>query len=267
MKSVLRGTLGTLLALGLLLPLGAPALAVCLGTALSLSASAVEVSPGDTVELTIVEDNTGSASLTDVSVELDDGTTVVILTDLSPEFAVPGAGGDTDGDHELDPTETWTWIVTVNVDAEITYTATGHGFYGATDITFPCYPERDSVTVSVTNGGGEGLTPGYWKNHLVDWAATAYDPNDLFDDIFGVDAPGDMTLDDAVNVKGNSINSIIRHGVAALLNASHPDVAYDLSEAYIIGLVQDAFDGATKSELRAIKLELESYNELGGSIP
>ncbi|MDH5515768.1 MAG: hypothetical protein OEY45_11480 [Gammaproteobacteria bacterium] len=87
--------------------------------------------------------------------------------------------------------------------------------------------------------GGEGCTPGYWKNHLEDWPATGYSPGDDFDTTFGVDLfSPDITLEAAVNAKGGGVKKLARHGTAALLSAAHPDVGYPFTEAEVIALVQ-----------------------------
>jgi len=102
---------------------------------------------------------------------------------------------------------------------------------------------------------GEGCTPGYWKNHLEDWAGLS--PGDDFDETFGVNLFNpDITLDQAVNARGGGVNKLARHGTAALLSALHPDVAYPFSAAEVIALVQSG-DIAP----------LVDANELGCSIP
>ncbi len=111
------------------------------------------------------------------------------------------------------------------------------------------------------NGGGEGFTPGYWKNHLDDWGDTAYSPGDSFNVIFT--AGPDITLYQAVKKKGNRVNSLIRHAAAALLNASHPDVDYDLTVEEVIALVNDAFDSGNYRDAKDI---LEGFNEQGGDM-
>ena len=67
--------------------------------------------------------------------------------------------------------------------------------------------------------------------------------------MFGVDvtlrAGGQGTIDDptlldALNAKGGGVNALARHAVAALLNASNPDVDSDFTTAQVIALVQDA---------------------------
>jgi hypothetical protein len=115
-------------------------------------------------------------------------------------------------------------------------------------------------------GGGEGFTPGYWKNHLEDWTGLL-DPGADFETTFGIQLPsrvgGPLTLLEAVNKKGNRINSLIRHSVAALLNALHPNVDYDLTPDEVIAIVQDGF---ASGDYRGAKDILEGFNEQGGDI-
>jgi hypothetical protein len=101
--------------------------------------------------------------------------------------------------------------------------------------------------------GGEGCTPGYWKNTLWAWPPTGYTPGQDFDAVFGVDFFNpDVTLEQALNQGGGGFYRLGRHGTAALLNAAHPDVEYGLSVAEVIALVQSG-DADT----------LEQYNEAG----
>ncbi|HSM03119.1 MAG TPA: hypothetical protein VK858_00780, partial [Longimicrobiales bacterium] len=81
-------------------------------------------------------------------------------------------------------------------------------------------------------GGGEGCTPGYWRqeHHYDSWSG--YTPGQYFDDVFG--AGPHITLGEAVQLGGGGENALIRHAVAALLNASSPDVDYAYSAADII---------------------------------
>ena len=108
------------------------------------------------------------------------------------------------------------------------------------------------------DNGGEGCTPGYWrqKQHLDSWVATGYSPNDDFDTVFGVDYfDPDITLLEATKLGGGGVNKLARHGAAALLSASHPDVDYPYTVAEVIAFVQ-----AGESDL------LAEANELGCSI-
>ena len=45
---------------------------------------------------------------------------------------------------------------------------------------------------------------------------------------------------DALNARAAAVNALARHAVAALLNASNPDVDSDFTTAEVIALVQDA---------------------------
>jgi hypothetical protein len=107
------------------------------------------------------------------------------------------------------------------------------------DNTFPasadrCSPHNDFGYTGAV--GGEGCTPGYWRNHLDTWVL---DPSADFDTTFGVDFfDPDITLEDAVNLGGGGIRKLARHGTAALLNALNPDVNYPATEAEVIAAVQ-----------------------------
>lgn len=90
--------------------------------------------------------------------------------------------------------------------------------------------------VGENGGGDEGCTPGFWKNHLEDWPA-GFSPADSFVGIFGVYLGFD-TLGEAVNARGNSIKSLARHAVAALLNAASSEVNYPLTMMEVIAAVQ-----------------------------
>lgn len=95
----------------------------------------------------------------------------------------------------------------------------------------------------------QGCTPGYWKQpqHFDSWVD--FSPDDLFDTVFGVDVTlrgnGRETFDDptllqALDANGGGVNALARHAVAALLNASNPDVQYALSVDEVIAMTQDA---------------------------
>lgn len=106
----------------------------------------------------------------------------------------------------------------------------------------------------------QGCTPGYWKNHLDSWP-TGYQPDKTFVGVFGVEVPDhpDLTLEDAVNLKGGKGNALARHAVAALLNAKHSGVEYGFSAGYVIAGVVAAFGGSEDPE--AVKDEFEEFNE------
>ena len=122
-------------------------------------------------------------------------------------------------------------------------------------------------------GGGEGCTPGYWKNNWdkwegVSWEPTGYSGGDLFSAVFGRTIEVTVgrrvitnpTLFQALNAQGGGINALARHAVAALLNAASPDVDYDYSVAAVKSMVQGALpDG----DIDGVKGDLADANEAG----
>lgn len=121
-----------------------------------------------------------------------------------------------------------------------------------------------SLTVNCTPPpptGGEGCTPGYWKQtqHFDSWVATGYAPGDSFDAVMGVDSSFN-TLLDGLKANGGGENALARHAVAALLNASSPDVDYGFSAGAVIALVQDAY---ATGDFETAKDLLEAENEAG----
>jgi hypothetical protein len=109
--------------------------------------------------------------------------------------------------------------------------------------------------------GGGGCTPGFWRQeqHFQYW--TGYSPSDSFASTFGVTRAG--TLLENVWARGGGVNALARHAVAALLNASSPEVDYDRTPAEIIALVQDAF---ATGDFEAVKDLLEGFNEQGCTV-
>ena len=117
-------------------------------TVINISSSATTVQTGDTVDLTVTEENSGDDDLTSPYVSVSPGG--YTLNKASGYYT----SGDTDGDGELDSGETWTWIITgVVVNSNTTFTATGHGTDSlGNDVTYPDYiDEQDTVDVDVVN--------------------------------------------------------------------------------------------------------------------
>ena len=88
-------------------------------------------------------------------------------------------------------------------------------------------------------GGGEGCTPGYWRQaHHFDSYPAPYTPDTVFDDVFAP-AFGSLTLSEVARAKGGGLNALGRHAVAALLNAAS-SVDYDLTVMQVITTFNDA---------------------------
>jgi hypothetical protein len=119
------------------------------------------------------------------------------------------------------------------------------------------------TTTTTTVKAPEGCTPGYWKqdHHFDSWVD--YVPGDSFEVVFGRDVPGNPTLLDGLRARGGGLNALMRHTVAALLNASSPDVgpvaAFDTA-AEVIDAFQAAFDSG---DYETTKNMLAASNEAG----
>lgn len=99
----------------------------------------------------------------------------------------------------------------------------------------------------------EGCTPGFWKTHPEAWPPTGYSPNQKFKDVFdriikvkiGTKQVTNPTLLQALSAQGGGLEKLVRHSVAALLNAAHPTVDpepdFDTA-AEVIAAFQQAFD-------------------------
>lgn len=118
--------------------------------------------------------------------------------------------------------------------------------------------------------GDEGCTPGYWKvsQHHDSWEPTGYTTGQTVGSVFANASPyAGTTLVDALGFGGGpGINGakkiLLRAAVAALLNASHPDVAYPRSAADVIADVSAALAGSRDTML-ALASELDEDNNLG----
>ena len=147
------------------------------------------------------------------------------------------------------------------------------------------YPPSDGVIAVLADGGTEiqrtffelsippeeceGLTPGFWKNHLDAWVA--YSPSQTLGSVFtsGADHfPGGRSLLQALRFHGGpslagAARILLRAAVAALLNAAHPDISYPLSESEIISQVNSALDSMDRDTMLDLASILDANNNLG----
>ena len=122
--------------------------------------------------------------------------------------------------------------------------------------------------------GDGGCTPGYWKQaqHFDSWpsnlegdlAQYSLTPGMTLDQAFGqLDRwNGDeITLEEALNLNGAGLNALLRHMVAALLNATLE--FYPITWEELRQMVYAAHLANTREAIEALKDTLEGYNELG----
>ena len=128
-----------------------------------------------------------------------------------------------------------------------------------------------TTTTTTTPEGGEGCTPGFWKNNADKKGASQwtdpYDPTDLVSSVFSA-APagiGSLTLLQGLELGGGGVNALTRHAIAAVLSAAHPDIDYPLTVAEIVAAVNAAYGGDADA-IEDLKNDLDAFNNLGCSI-
>jgi len=139
-----------------------------------------------------------------------------------------------------------------------------------------------TVTITVSESYGqpepepyEGLSHGYWKNHLNAWVG--YNTTDKIRDVFvnttlsPYSNIGGLTLLQALNYKGgktiqDAAGILLRQAVAALLNAAHPNINYPMTEEEIITAVNDALATQNRAVILNLAEELDGYNNLGATL-
>jgi hypothetical protein len=159
----------------------------------------------------------------------------------------------------LNPGESLVFVLRTMLSEQMTNTVT---------VTAQVSGQTCDATSTVTvhddcngDGGGEGCTPGFWKNHL-DWWPDAYQPDHDFDTVFGVNVfDPDLTLLDAARRGGGGVNALGRHAVAALLNAESEGVDYGMSTDAVIAAVQAALGPG--GDVEGTKDHFERFNETG----
>lgn len=118
--------------------------------------------------------------------------------------------------------------------------------------------------------GSEGCGLGYWKNHLEDWPPTGYSPTQTVDSVFssaGTYPPlATATLHDALSFGGGpgaegAAAILLRHAVAALLNAAHPGIAFSRAPSAIVSQVNGALASGNRQQMLSMKDDLESASE------
>jgi len=191
-----------------------------------------------------------------------------ILTDwLVEDSAIGGPACRSTG--PLDPTESFTCRrgpvpAQPGQYATVATVTASNGSIRVTDEDPAHYYGIEEVTVPAC-----GL--GYWKNHLSAWRPTPYGPHDSVGsvfpsaDLYGLDW---NTLLEALEFGGGPDANggamiLLRHAVAALLNASHPEIYYRRTEADVIAQVNRALNSGNRDAMLTLKDMLESDNEAG----
>jgi hypothetical protein len=120
--------------------------------------------------------------------------------------------------------------------------------------------------------GNQGCTPGYWKNHTDSWPPTGYSPSQMVKTVFASVQTFYPTLDNATLWQAlgfaggpggeGAAEILLRAAVAALLNASHPDIAYPRMEASVIADTNNALL-QNRDAMLALAAALDADNNRG----
>jgi hypothetical protein len=159
----------------------------------------------------------------------------------------------------------------------ITTSGTGNSVSG----TMLSNPDRGFLVVFVNTlipvGGGEGCTPGYYKNlkkHLFAWNDAGYSPAQSVSSVFSeaANAPyshlGAATLHEGLSFQGGDTVAekaeiLLRAAIAAVLNADNPNVSYGFTSAGIIADVNAALASGDGATILALATTLDNENNEG----
>jgi hypothetical protein len=131
----------------------------------------------------------------------------------------------------------------------------------------------------------EGLTPGFWRNNADKKAASHWPQNPTNDfrtefdwtlnlvDInlnpnfteFDQGSPSDPTLYGGIAAEGGDQNALVRHCVAAKLNAEHPDIDYPLEKGEVLAVCGIALNSGNLTIIENLKDDLDEWNNFGAS--
>jgi hypothetical protein len=120
--------------------------------------------------------------------------------------------------------------------------------------------------------GTQGCSPGYWKNHPAAWADTPYSPTDTVGSVFTLPAElssfsGETLLKALGGAGGTGLNGattiLLRAAVAALLNASDPNVDFGLTPSAVVTQVNQALASKDRDTILALATKLDTANNLG----
>lgn len=119
--------------------------------------------------------------------------------------------------------------------------------------------------------GGEGCTPGFWKNlkHFDRW--TGYTPGQTIASVFSnasLHGLGGATLHQGLSFQGGSTLAgaaeiLLRASIAAVLNSASPDVDYAMTTAQIVSAVQSALASGDRETMLGLAAVLDAENNTG----
>jgi hypothetical protein len=112
---------------------------------------------------------------------------------------------------------------------------------------------------------GEGCTPGFWKNLRMHGGFWTLDPNAPVSSVFSAatGAVGAQSLIAALENGGGGVDALLRHGVAAVLNARAAGLDFPFTEAEVVAAVNAALASNDPDLIEDTKNLLAGANEGG----
>jgi hypothetical protein len=220
---------------------------------------AKELLVGTTAVWTYVVRNTSNVPVAITSLTDNNGTVGNPADDFHPSYV----SGDTNGNGLLDVTEAWlyTWSTPVQSGAYLN-SATVNATYSPTGQT----ATATDVAGYFGDTGAEGLTVGFWKNHIESWPTSSgvliYSPTQLVSTIFGPlpAAEANETLIDALNNGGGGVDALLRQALSGLLGTTTQTIAYPLTEAQVIAQVDAALASNNATTVDNLQIQLNNFN-------
>ncbi len=130
----------------------------------------------------------------------------------------------------------------------------------------PCGP-RSCVAVR-----DEGCGAAYWRSHRTAWKHTSYRPTHRLGRIFVVPRQLRGMADDRLltalyyangpGLRGGA-RILLRAAIVGVLNASHPDVNYPLTESELVARTNEALASLDRGRMVALAREIRAHNRLG----
>jgi hypothetical protein len=155
-------------------------------------------------------------------------------------------------------------VDTASTNGLCVYTASGGG--PVTDTT-SCEASIHCVAPPRT-----GCTPGFWKNCTIHWQLTGLTTGQSVSSVFALGNCctnlGTSSLLGALDFGGGpdvcgAARNLLRAAVAALLNASSPEVDYPFTTQEVITLVNAALQSCDRGTILTLASELDRDNNLG----
>jgi hypothetical protein len=116
---------------------------------------------------------------------------------------------------------------------------------------------------------GDGCPPEFWgqPQHFGYWPPL-FAPDDPFETVFfGREGGAPPTLLQVLKLEGDGFYALMRHSVAAILNASSPDVDYGYLSDEVIRMFNEAVEYTDSSAIETVKRLFETVNRSDCPLP